>query len=78
MKRSTLEKHIAKYIELKSNYSAQYPTESSTNATYVIKTINLHIQYREGAPAPYITNRDGSVTHLQPIEQTVLSWGIEE
>lgn len=39
MKRSVLEKNIAKYIELKSDYSTQYPAESSTSITYVIKTI---------------------------------------
>ena len=78
MKRSELENKIAKYTVLKSDYSAQYPTESSTKATYTIKTVNLHVTYKEGAPAPYIKNNDGSIVHFQPIEQTVLTWGIDE
>ena len=78
MKRSILERNIKKYVELNSNYSEQYPTESPTNATYIINTINLHVTYKDGAPAPYTKNKDGSISHLLPIEQTVDSWSIDE
>lgn len=78
MKRSVLEKNIAKYAEIKSSYSAEYSTESPENATYVIKTTNLHVIYKEGVPASYKTNKDGIITHLKAIEQTVVAWSIDE
>jgi len=78
MKRSVLESNIAKYIELESNYSSQNPTESSTSATYVIDSINLVVKYQAGLPAPYVMEKNGSITHFPPIEQTVLSWKIEK
>lgn len=78
MTRSALETNIAKYTELKSDYSTQYPAESPTTATYIIKNVSLQVFYKEGLPAPYTTNNDGTITHQQPVEQTVLSWGVNE
>lgn len=77
MKRSVLESNIAKYSNLKSNYSAQHPTKLPTSKSYVIDTIILHIAYKNGTPAPYINN-GGKTAHLKAIEQTVLSWGMDE
>ena len=78
MKRSVLEKNIAIYTELKSDYSKQYPTESPTYADYVIKSINLSVIYKKGSPAPYVTNKDSSISHLHAVEQTVINWNINE
>ena len=49
-----------------------------TNAIYSIGAVNLHVIYKEGSPAPYANNENGVTSHLKAIEQTVISWAVNE
>jgi hypothetical protein len=72
IKREKAEKLIESAIGKKSNYNVYL--DSSTEGKYTDKKTILIIQYKPGAPAPWIKTEDGKMQHLPPIDAEVISW----
>ena len=78
MNREQVEEQVAALLETQSTYSTYGNNLIGGTVRYSDGDWILEVEYKAGAPAPWIIGEDGKAQHYPPVDESVLAFKIEK
>ena len=78
MNREQVEEQVAALLETRSTYSTYGSNLIGGTVRYGDGDWILEVEYKAGAPAPWIIGEDGKAQHHPPVDESVLAFKIEK